>query len=84
MAESGRYPTCKSILAGGPPPKGLPADVKAKLESELANPLRLRRAGAFKRTRIRGVGSTGRNSRNPGRRSRAWRTVIEVGKITPN
>jgi tripartite-type tricarboxylate transporter receptor subunit TctC len=67
-------------------PKGLPADVKAKLESELAASAKAPDVQArFDDLGFEVVGSTGAQFSEflAGELAR-WRTVIEVGKITPN
>jgi tripartite-type tricarboxylate transporter receptor subunit TctC len=67
-------------------PKGLPADVKAKLESELAASAKAPDVQArFNDLGFEVVGGTGAQFSEflAGELAR-WRTVIEVGKITPN
>jgi tripartite-type tricarboxylate transporter receptor subunit TctC len=67
-------------------PKGLPADVKAKLESELAASVTAPDVKEkFNELGFEVVGNTGAQFSDflAGEAAR-WRTVIEVGKITPN
>jgi tripartite-type tricarboxylate transporter receptor subunit TctC len=67
-------------------PKGLPADVKAKLESELAASVTAPDVKEkFNELGFEVVGNTSAQFSDflAGEAAR-WRTVIKVGKITPN